>query len=78
VDDFLRLENRHTGEILRMRRVHDSQGRIVLTLEGTLPPRADGPPLHVHTREREEGIVRAGTLGALVGGEKIIVPSGEA
>jgi len=76
VDDFLRLENRHTGEILRMRRVHDSQGRIVLILEGTLPPGADGPPLHVHTREQEEGIVKAGTLGAFVGTKKIIVPGG--
>ena len=55
MDDFLRLENRHTGEILRMRGVHDSQGQIVLILEGTLPPRADGPPLHVHTQEHEEG-----------------------
>ena len=62
MDKFLRLENRHTGEILRIRRVHDARGRIVLILEGTLPPRASGPPLHVHTQEREEGIVKAGTL----------------
>jgi hypothetical protein len=48
VDNFLRLENRHTGEILRMRRVHDAQGQIVLSLDGSLPPRASGPPLHVH------------------------------
>ncbi len=66
MDDLLRLENRHTGEILRMRRLHDSQGRKVLILEGTLPPGANGPPLHVHTQENEEGIVKAGTLGALV------------
>jgi len=77
VDEFLRLENRRTGEILRMRRVHDVQGRIVLILEGTLPPGADGPPLHVHIQEHEEGVVKAGTLGALVGAEKIIVPTGE-
>jgi quercetin dioxygenase-like cupin family protein len=76
VDEFLRLENRRTGEILRMRRAHDAQGRIVLILEGTLPQGADGPPLHVHIQEREEGVVKAGTLGALVGGEKIIVPTG--
>jgi quercetin dioxygenase-like cupin family protein len=76
VDEFLRLENRRTGEILRMRRVHDAQGRIVLILEGTLPQGADGPPLHVHIQEREEGVVKAGTLGALVGAEKIIVPTG--
>ena len=76
MDEFLRLENRRTGEISRMRRAHDAQGRIVLILEGTLPPGADGPPLHVHIQEREEGVVKAGTLGALVGAEKIIVPTG--
>ena len=76
MDEWLTLENRRTGEILRMRRVHDAQGRIVLILEGTLPPGADGPPLHVHIKEHEEGVVRAGTLGALVGGEKILVPTG--
>ena len=54
MDNFLRLENRHVGEILRMCRVRDSEGRIVLVLEGTLPPRADGPPLQVHTKEQEE------------------------
>ena len=76
MDDFLRLENRHTGEILRMSRVRDAQGQIVLTLDGSLPSRASGPPLHVHFHEREEGIVKAGTLGAQVGTEKIIVPAG--
>ena len=73
MDNFLRLENRHNGEILRMYRRHDAEGRIVLFLDGTLPPKADGPPLHVHFREREEGIVKAGTLGAQVGAEKIVV-----
>ena len=76
MDEWLTLENRRTGEILRMRRVHDAQGRIVLILEGTLPPGADGPPLHVHMQEQEEGIVKAGTLGALVGTKKIIVATG--
>jgi len=76
VDDFLRIENRHTGEILRMRRVRDAQGQIVLILDGSLPPQASGPPLHVHIHEHEEVIVKAGTVGALVGTEKIIVPAG--
>src|SRR4051812_12711181 len=76
VDNCLTLENRRTGEVLRMRRVHDS-GRIILILEGALPAGADGPPLHVHTREHEEGIVKAGTLGAIVGREKITVPAGQ-
>ena len=76
MDKFLQLENRHTGEILRMRRVRDADGQTVLALDGSLPPRADGPPLHIHFHQREEGIVRAGTLGAQVGTEKIIVPTG--
>ena len=76
VDNSVTIRNRHTGEILRMRRLHDAQGQIVLTLNGTLPPRASGPPLHVHFHEHEKGIVRAGTLGAQVGTEKIIVPAG--
>jgi quercetin dioxygenase-like cupin family protein len=76
VDNCLRLENRHTGEILRIRREHDATGRIVLILDGSLPPGAHGPPLHVHLQEREEILVKAGTLGALVGKEKVIVPTG--
>lgn len=76
MDDFLRLENRHTGEILLMRRVRDAQGQIILTLDGTLPSGTGGPPVHVHLLEHESGIVKAGTLGALVGGEKIVVPTG--
>jgi len=59
-----------------MHRVRDAEGRIALMLEGTLPAGADGPPLHVHIQEHEGGIVKAGTLGALVGAEKIIVQAG--
>ncbi len=59
VDNFLTLENRRNGETLRMQRRRDAKGRIVLYLDGTLPPKADGPPLHVHVREREEGVVKA-------------------
>jgi mannose-6-phosphate isomerase-like protein (cupin superfamily) len=76
VDNFLRLELRHTGEVLRMRRVRDSQGHTILALDGSLPARADGPPLHIHFHEREEVIVRAGTLGAQIGDEKVVVPTG--
>jgi mannose-6-phosphate isomerase-like protein (cupin superfamily) len=76
MDKLLKLENRHTGEILRMRRVRDAEGQIVLTIDGSLPPRMSGPPVHVHFHQREEGGVKAGSLGARVGNEKIVVPAG--
>ena len=76
MDNFLRLENRHTGEILRMRRMRDPDGQIVLTIEGSLPPRMSGPPVHVHFHQREEGAVNAGSLGARIGNEKIVVSVG--
>ena len=77
MDDFLNLENRRTREILRMRRVRDAQGQIVFIVpEGSLPAGADGPPLHVHFQEHEEIVVKAGTLGAQVGTQKITVPAG--
>ena len=76
MDNFLQLELRHTGEILRMRRVRDSQDQTILALDGSLPARASGPPLHIHFHEREEINVKAGTLGAQVGTEKIIVLTG--
>lgn len=75
--DFLQLQNRHTGEILRMRRARDAEGRAILNLDGSLPPGASGPPLHVHFQEREEGNVKAGTLYAQVGKDKIVVPRGD-
>lgn len=76
MNDFLTLENRHTGEVLRLRRVRDATGQIILTIEGSLPPRMSGPPTHVHFHQREEGCVEAGTLGAQVGKERIVVPAG--
>jgi quercetin dioxygenase-like cupin family protein len=76
MDNFLQLENRRTGEILRMRRVHDAEGQTILAIEGSLPPRASGPPPHVHFHQREEGIVKAGSLGARVGKKSIVVPAG--
>lgn len=76
VDNFLRLENRHTKEILQMRRVRDGAGQITLAIDGSLPPRMSGPPLHIHFHQREEGTVKAGTLGAQIGREKMVVPTG--
>ena len=76
MDNVLRLENRHTGEILRMRRMRNADGQIVLTVEGSLPPRMSGPPVHVHFHQREEVRVNVGSLGARIGNEKIVVPVG--
>ena len=64
MDNFVTIRNRHTGEVLRLSRVRDAQGQIVLNLDGSLPPGTSGPPLHVHFHQREEGQVKAGTLGA--------------
>ena len=76
MDNFLRLENRYTGEVLRMRRVRDAEGQTVLTIDGSLPPRMTGPPLHVHFHQYEEGVVKAGSLGAQLRNEKMVVPAG--
>ena len=76
MDNFLQLENRHTGESLRMRRVRDASGEVILVIEGTLPPGKNGPPLHVHFHQREEGSVAAGTLGASVADQQMVLPAG--
>jgi len=77
MDYVLKLENRHTGEILRMHRVREANGQVILILEGALPPHSSGPPMHVHFQEHEQGRVVAGTLGAIVGNKKITVQAGE-
>jgi mannose-6-phosphate isomerase-like protein (cupin superfamily) len=77
MDNVLKLENRHSGEILRMYRVREANGQVILILEGSLPPHSSGPPLHVHFQEHEQGRVAAGTLGAIVGNKKITVQAGE-
>ena len=55
------LENRHTGERLALRKLQDHEG-LWLELNGSLPPRREGPPLHVHFREDEGGRVVARPL----------------
>lgn len=72
----LRLENRHTGEVLEMRR-RRADGGLFLELRGTLPPREEGPPLHIHFDEDETGTVTAGTLSAEVGGRRVDAGPGE-
>ena len=72
---WLTLTNRHTGERLQLRRVL-RDGQLCLEAKGSLPPRQDGPPLHVHYREHEEGTVIAGTLSAEVDRRVIRVGAG--
>ncbi|MBI3790017.1 MAG: cupin domain-containing protein [Gemmatimonadetes bacterium] len=72
----LELHNRHTGETLLMRRVR-SGTTTILELEGGVPARGDGPPLHIHTLEREVGTVIRGTLSGIVGTERVTVPTGQ-
>ena len=73
----LRLVNRHTGEVLEIRR-QKRDGETVFELRGTLPAHRQGPPLHVHHLEDEEGLVTAGTLSAEVDGHRLTVGVGEA
>ena len=70
------LQNRHTGETLRMHRTRDASGETVLMVEGSLPPGKNGPPPHVHFQEREEGAVKAGILAARVGKDRLLLPVG--
>ena len=75
LDGWLTLTNRHTGEQLQLRRVL-RDGQLCLELRGSLPPHRDGPPLHIHFREHEEGTVIAGTLAAEVDGVEVRVGTG--
>jgi mannose-6-phosphate isomerase-like protein (cupin superfamily) len=70
------LENRHTGEHLAIRRVKRGN-EVWLKLNGTLPAGGDGPPLHSHLAEHEEGVVVAGTLAAEVDGRRLTLGQGE-
>lgn len=72
----LRLHNRHTGEVLELRRLVRN-GELVLELRGTLPPHSEGPPLHIHHLEDEEGTVTAGTLSAVLDGRRIQAGPGQ-
>ena len=72
---WLTLINRHSGERLQMRRIR-RDGEMWLELQGTLPPNQDGPPLHIHFKEHEEGAVIAGTLAAEVDGAQVRIEQG--
>jgi mannose-6-phosphate isomerase-like protein (cupin superfamily) len=70
------VENRHSGERLVMRRVK-RDAEVWLELKGSLPPHREGPPLHIHVAEDEEGVVRSGTLSAVLNGRRFTAGSGE-
>lgn len=73
---FLRLENVHTGEVLELRRRRERE-QSVLELRGSLPPRREGPPLHIHHLEDEEGRVIEGQLSVDVGGARVEAGPGQ-
>jgi hypothetical protein len=76
VSEYLTIENKHTGETLRMQRVREASGSLYLSLEGSLPSGGEGPPPHRHVAELEEGVVTSGTLGANVAGKKLVISAG--
>jgi len=76
ISRVLRLENRHTGEVLELRR-EKRNGEVVLGLRGTLPPHREGPPMHIHHREDEEGVITAGTLSAEADGQGLTAGAGQ-
>jgi len=45
--------------------------------EYTIPPRTDGPPAHLHTREDESFICLSGRLDVSLGGEKFTIAQGD-
>jgi len=70
------LENRHTGERLALRRMKRGD-EVWLEVKGSLPPHRQGPPLHIHVAEDEEGFARTGTVSAVLNGRRISACSGE-
>jgi quercetin dioxygenase-like cupin family protein len=79
------LESRHTGEVLRLRRVRRGH-ETWLEIKGSLPAGRPGPPLHRHHVEEEGGRVISGTLGfaldgvqgTAVAGQSAVFPRGSA
>jgi len=75
--EALHLENRHTGEKLRLRRF-ERDGVVCLELSGSLPGRSQGPPLHIHHAQEEEGKVVSGTLSFNLAGRETTAGPGSA
>lgn len=74
--ETIHLENRHTGERLSLRRVRRGE-EVWLELKGLLPAHAEGPPMHIHFAENEEGQVKSGTFSAVINGRGVTVGAGE-
>jgi len=74
--ETIHLENRHTGERLALRRVKRGD-EVWLELKGSLPAHAEGPPMHVHFAENEEGQVKSGTLSAVINGRRVTAGAGK-
>ena len=70
------LENPHTGELLSIRRVKRGD-ETLLELKGSIPPHKDGPPMHVHFAESEEGHIKSGTLSAVIDERRVTAGPGE-
>jgi mannose-6-phosphate isomerase-like protein (cupin superfamily) len=45
--------------------------------EYSIPPRTDGPPAHIHTREDESFVCLAGKLDVFLGGEDFTIGPGD-
>jgi hypothetical protein len=54
---------------LAMRRIKRGD-EVWLELKGAVPAHRQGPPLHIHLAEDEEGSVRSGTLSAVLNGRR--------
>ncbi len=70
------LKNIHSGELLALRRFKRGD-EVWLELKGSLPPHKEGPPLHIHFVEDEEGFIKSGTLSTVIDGRRITAGPGE-
>lgn len=73
---MIQLENRHTGERLMLTRVRRG-GEVWLDLKGSLPLHREGPPMHIHFAEGEEGRVTTGRLSVEINNGRLTVGPGE-
>lgn len=71
------IENRHTGERLRLERVSSDGGEDTILIEGSIPAGGHGPPLHNHPRSVEAFTVVTGRMGVQVGPTRSVLELGE-